>query len=773
MPVYPAAWRQGSTGSHVAAVIAYMVCGHCFTCICSEKGVSHYLCCLQKVGLKSHDRSQPKVHGADGSVTARQPALVLPGATAHSSAVATHIIPRPDTALDSSARLQSPTGEIMWCPDPECPRHKCFDKYNGYTKWSSLYDHIKVHHKQNADSLLITARRSVATRYWCPHLGCPRSHGSDSGFEGWLEHRYLTKHMLTHANATAGSLSASATAAAAKAPWSLSTARRPSSVPTSRRTEHAKASMLPDRGQFWCPHVDCPKRHGGDNDFVGYCSVQSLRSHLYKAHKRSQRGAEDGSDIAFQTLAAAAEDEPINARVCGEDSRFWCPFPDCTKCRGSGSGFKGYSTQDSLRSHLGKAHKTLRQQALAGAPNASTAAASGADHSRLWVQLGKRDFRLDVAAADVQMHTAEPAPKRRRVRSKKHEASPVASSQPENAFSDDGRSQQLELAATRLADADPSQLKCATATAADGEQRDALPSLDEQFFCSDPTCPQWHGSDNAFCGCTAFSGLNGHPKDKHLDGPQSSSQAEADCNTGHTESSAEAPLPDRAWEAAIGEMSAAQQLVPEAEADDAGPCDALLPSKGCFWCPDLDCPKQHSYDGFAGFRHLDKLQRHVKRQQHGQNGHQSSACTAVVTMTGSHSSLISSKMLQPAQTSRSVADAVLYPAQHPRSPPTALLTAQPEGLSAAAAASAPAASGSATATNDIPQAALPAQAGPALDQRSLWLSAQATEHDASMVQGAAVNSSLVSASIAGANSLAGHIVEHADADGEPGVHHTA
>lgn len=701
----------------------------------------------------SPQASQLQLIGAAESLATCQPTSAQPD-TAHSSAVAAQVMSTSDTVPCNPEKLQLPTHEVMWCPDLSCPRHKCFDNFSGWTNWHSLHDHVLRQHRKNADTLLATAKRTVVTRYWCTEPDCPRRHGSDSGFEGWLEYRSLTSHMSVHAKAQARGLTAYKPAAAARTSQSRRTARQPGSVPTNGSATAActVAAVLPVGGKFWCPQMDCPKRYGSGNDFAGYCSVQSLQTHLNKVHKNTQTGAQDDSDVPSLT-AAAANDCPSSAKSPKIGGRFWCPDPDCAKSHSTDNGFRGYSSQDSVHAHRVKAHHNPPQHAAA--EPAATLSALGADPDRLNVQLGKRDIQLD-AAIGFQADTAEPASERRRGRAKKHVASPLAATPPHDAFASDADagSVQLDLDATRVADADSPQLGKATAMVADGAQHDALLPIIDWFFCPDPTCPKSHGSDSGFCGYTARSSLDRHIRDKHQNGPQTSSVAHTDCRTGHSEVSAEPSLPDGATVGAVDETVAGQKLVPEVEADDAGPCNALLSSKRCFWCPDLNCPKRHSLDGFAGFHRLTKLQMHINKQRRKQNGHHSLACTKIVARAKSHS-----RTPPPAQTSTSVAD--VHPSslfRSPQHPATAPLAGQPEALSAAAVqmASIPT-SDPAMSADGSPKLAVPAQLALASDHNTSWVAAQKAGLDGSSTQAAVPITATVLAATAASSRLEGHI----------------
>ena len=711
--------------------------------------------CLQKASLMSPQASQLQLIGAAESLATCQPTSAQPDTTANSSAVAAQVMSPPDTAPCYSEKLQLPTREVMWCPDLSCPRHECFDNFSGWTNWHSLHDHVLRHHRKNADALLATAKRTVVTRYWCTEPGCPRRHGSDSGFEGWLEYRSLTSHMSVHAKAQARGLTASKSAAAARTSQSRSTARQPDLIPINGNATAActVAAVLALGGKFWCPQMDCPKRYDSGNDFAGYCSIQSLQTHLNKVHKDTQKGAQRDSD-APRLTAAAANDRPSSAKSLKIGGRFWCPDPDCAKSHGTDNGFTGYSSQDCVHAHCVKARHNPPQQAAA--EPAATSSALGADPDRLNVQLGKRDIQLD-AAIGFQADTAEPASKRRRGRPKKHVASPVAATPPHDASASDADagSVQLDLDATRVADADSPHLGKATAMVADGARHDALLSINGWFFCPDPTCPKWHGSDSGFCGYTARSSLDRHIRDKHQNGSQTSSVAQADCKTGHSEHSAEPSLPDGATVEAVDKTTAGQQLVPEVEADDTGPCDALLPSKGYLWCPDLNCPKRHSLDGFAGFHRLDKLQMHINKQRRKQNGHHSLACTKIVARARTHS-----RTPPPAQTSTPAADvhpsSLFYSPQHPA---TAAVAGQPEALSAAAAQLAPIPTSKPTMSADgSPQMAVPAQLACASDHSTPWIAAQTARLDGRSPQAAAPITTSVLAATAASSSFEGHIM---------------
>lgn len=597
--------------------------------------------------------------------------------------------------------------------------------------------HVLKYHSSKADTLLATTAGTAAPRYWCPAPSCPKSQSSDSGFAGWLEYQNLKRHLLQHECTHERGVTTAAVTAFVGTPESSQTAGQQGSAVADARTVAAGMveHILPVQGRFWCPHAECLKSHG--NDFRGYSTAKTLQRHLREAHKRSQENAEHSSDVAPITSAAAAEGDSIAVKV---DGRFWCPEPDCSKSHGSDTGFKGYAWQKDLLSHFRKAHKTRQHHA-------------DADPGRPGVRLGKRGATACLPAPGSPTHTAEPAPKRHKGQSDKPVATAIASSQPESATTvaaeaEISASPHLDHVNLMAADAEASKLAEPTTVAADADHLNALLPNAGQVLCPDATCPQQHGSNS---NLTEHSSL--HCWQRRIAGkrpcrPQLHPAANAACNSGRIVAPAELPLPDRIRKGAAGGTEALQQLSPEAQADDRSPRDVLPPGQGRFWCPDLNCPKRHRSAGFAGFRCHEKLQRHVARQRHRHNGHQSSACESVLGKANTHSSA-TIRLPRTTQPSRAVAD--LHPSRFtPKDCSTASLAQQAEGVSPAAAQPTPVSTlAQATPADTTPPGNTPRQAvlaGQSIQQVALL---QTANFGSNATQAAAAQFASVPTAVAG------------------------
>ena len=123
---------------------------------------------------------------------------------------------------------------------------------------------------------------------------------------------------------------------------------------------------------FWCSHVGCPQHMDSDSGFEGWPQKRFLQGHLL-THAQPQAEASQastgkvaGTEVPSRNQTVPMALDPAIARIQG---RLWCPSAPCRKEFGRHNAFGGYSTRNSLQSHVAKDHRVLVDKVPGSGPS--------------------------------------------------------------------------------------------------------------------------------------------------------------------------------------------------------------------------------------------------------------------------------------------------------------------------------------------------------------------------------------------------------------------